>query len=70
MDDLKPIPTYKKQDSLPVAIYILCLGIFAMVTSEFQVSGMIPVMADDLGVPKLAISFPFMLSPWLLVAHC
>lgn len=60
MDDLKPIltiSTYKKQDSLPVAIYILCLGIFAMVTSEFQVSGMIPVMADDLGVTISQIGY-------------
>ncbi|TQI81262.1 putative MFS family arabinose efflux permease [Serratia fonticola] len=44
------ITTETKKDALPVAIYLLCLGIFAMVTSEFQVSGMIPVMADDLGV--------------------
>jgi len=35
---------------LPLAIYILGFGIFAMVTSEFQVSGMITVMAADLGV--------------------
>lgn len=60
MDDLKrnlTIPTDIKQDSLPVAIYILCLGIFAMVTSEFQVSGMIPVMADDLGVTISQIGY-------------
>jgi len=37
--------------TLPLAIYILGFGIFAMVTSEFQVSGMLTVMAADLGVP-------------------
>ncbi|AVJ15708.1 MFS transporter [Serratia sp. MYb239] len=39
-----------KNEALPFAVYILAFGIFAMVTSEFQVAGMIPVMADDLGV--------------------
>jgi len=37
--------------TLPLAIYVLGFGIFAMVTSEFQVSGMLTVMAADLGVP-------------------
>ena len=35
---------------LPFAVYVLGFGIFAMVTSEFQVSGMITVMAADLEV--------------------
>ncbi|CAI1034415.1 MFS transporter [Serratia ficaria] len=35
---------------IPFAVYVLGFGIFAMVTSEFQVSGMITVMAVDLGV--------------------
>ncbi|WP_045957335.1 MFS transporter [Xenorhabdus poinarii] len=39
-----------KNEVLPFAVYILTFGIFAMVTSEFQVAGMIPVMASDLGV--------------------
>jgi predicted MFS family arabinose efflux permease len=34
--------------SLPLSVYVLGFGIFAMVTSEFQVSGMITVMAADL----------------------
>lgn len=34
----------------PFAIYVLGFGIFAIVTSEFQVSGMMPVMAAELSV--------------------
>ncbi|CAH2801038.1 MAG: hypothetical protein CBARDCOR_5856 [uncultured Caballeronia sp.] len=42
-----------KGDSfLPFAIYVLGFGIFAMVTSEFRVSGMITVMATDLTVSR------------------
>lgn len=42
---------------LPIAIYILGFGIFAMVTSEFQVSGMINVMSLDLGVSISLIGY-------------
>ena len=47
----------KSDSSLPVAIYVLGFGIFAMVTSEFQVSGMITVMAADLGVTISQIGY-------------
>src|SRR6218665_43495 len=43
--------------TLPLAIYVLGFGIFAMVTSEFQVSGMLTVMAADLGVPIPQIGY-------------
>lgn len=43
--------------SLPTAIYVLSFGIFAMVTSEFQVSGMINVMAADLAVSISQIGY-------------
>lgn len=43
--------------SLPMAVYILAFGIFAMVTSEFQVSGMINVMASDLSVSISQIGY-------------
>lgn len=43
--------------SLPMAIYILAFGIFTMVTSEFQVSGMINVMATDLEVSISRIGY-------------
>ena len=43
--------------SLPAAVYVLSFGIFAMVTSEFQVSGMINVMAADLSVPISEIGY-------------
>ncbi|WP_118986757.1 MFS transporter [Photorhabdus sp. CRCIA-P01] len=49
--------TDKANEPLPAAIYILGFGIFAMVTSEFQVSGMIPVMASDLGVTISQIGY-------------
>ncbi|MGI5530086.1 Cmx/CmrA family chloramphenicol efflux MFS transporter [Streptomyces syringium] len=35
---------------MPVAVYILSLGIFAQGTSEFMLSGLLPTMAEDLGV--------------------
>ncbi|WP_010107674.1 MFS transporter [Verminephrobacter aporrectodeae] len=40
----------QRTEPLPIPVYLLGFGIFALVTSEFQVSGMMPVMADDLGV--------------------
>lgn len=45
------------RQSFPLAIYILGFGIFAMVTSEFQVSGMISVMAADLRVSISQIGY-------------
>lgn len=39
-----------EKKSLPITIYLLCFGTFAIVTSEFQVSGMMPVMSADLQV--------------------
>ncbi len=47
----------KRADALPFAIYVLGFGIFAMVTSEFQVSGMITVMATDLQVTVSQIGY-------------
>ncbi|MFE1775376.1 MFS transporter [Streptomyces sp. NPDC059008] len=35
---------------MPRAVYVLAVGIFAMVTSEFVVAGLMPQMADGLGV--------------------
>ncbi|RII17700.1 Inner membrane transport protein YdhP [Streptomyces sp. YIM 130001] len=35
---------------MPRAVYVLALGIFAMVTSEFVVAGLMPQMADSLDV--------------------
>ncbi|WP_066936022.1 MFS transporter [Streptomyces sp. NBRC 110611] len=35
---------------MPRAVYVLAAGIFAMVTSEFVVAGLMPQMADGLGV--------------------
>ncbi|MGW7088244.1 MFS transporter [Streptomyces sp. NPDC054871] len=40
---------------MPRAVYLLALGIFAMVTSEFVVAGLMPQMADGLGatIPEI-----------------
>ncbi|MFH8618737.1 Cmx/CmrA family chloramphenicol efflux MFS transporter [Streptomyces sp. NPDC017979] len=35
---------------MPLAVYVLGLGIFTQGTSEFMLSGLLPDMADDLGV--------------------
>ncbi|MFH9070558.1 Cmx/CmrA family chloramphenicol efflux MFS transporter [Streptomyces alboflavus] len=35
---------------MPLAVYVLALGIFTQGTSEFMLSGLLPGMADDLGV--------------------
>ncbi|MGW6268445.1 MFS transporter [Streptomyces sp. NPDC055060] len=40
---------------MPRAVYLLALGIFAMVTSEFVVAGLMPLMADGLNatIPEI-----------------
>ncbi|MEV5242327.1 MFS transporter [Streptomyces cinnamoneus] len=40
---------------MPRAVYVLALGVFAMVTSEFVVAGLMPQMADglDVGIPDI-----------------
>ncbi|GAA3189398.1 MFS transporter [Streptomyces ramulosus] len=42
---------------MPLTVYVLGLGIFAMVTSELQVSGLMPVMARGLDVPIPQIGY-------------
>ncbi|WP_030672832.1 MFS transporter [Streptomyces sp. NRRL B-1347] len=42
---------------MPRAVYVLALGIFAMVTSEFVVAGLMPQMADGLGVTISEIGY-------------
>ncbi|CDG18594.1 MFS transporter [Xenorhabdus doucetiae] len=50
-------PATTKHQSASPATYILAIGIFAMVTSEFQVTGMVPIMAYDLGVSISQIGY-------------
>ncbi|GLZ78580.1 MFS transporter [Actinorhabdospora filicis] len=40
---------------MPLAIYVLGLGIFSMTTSEFMVSGLMPTLADhfDVSIPQV-----------------
>ncbi|NIH84516.1 MFS transporter [Amycolatopsis granulosa] len=42
---------------MPRAIYVLSLGVFAMVTSEFVVAGLMPQLADGLGVTVPEIGY-------------
>ncbi|MFT2019176.1 MFS transporter [Streptomyces sp. 796.1] len=42
---------------MPRAIYVLALGIFSMVTSEFVVAGLMPQMADGLGVSVAQVGY-------------
>ncbi|MFE6778094.1 MFS transporter [Streptomyces sp. NPDC057702] len=42
---------------MPRAIYVLALGIFSMVTSEFVVAGLMPQMADGLDVSVAQIGY-------------
>ncbi|MGW1839176.1 MFS transporter [Streptomyces sp. BBFR2] len=47
----------KSRTTMPLTVYVLGLGIFAMVTSELQVSGLMPVMAQGLDVPIPKIGY-------------
>lgn len=40
----------RRPDRLPAVVYILALGTFLMLTTEFLVAGILPQMAGDLGV--------------------
>lgn len=67
---------------MPRAVYVLALGIFAMVTSEFVVAGLMPQMADglDATIPEIgylitafaaamALGGPFLTIALLKVRH-
>lgn len=42
---------------MPPVIYVLAAGIFAMVTSEFTVSGLMPQLAESLGVSVSQVGY-------------
>lgn len=44
-----------KATTVPPAVYVLAVGVFAMVTSEFTVAGLMPQLAEglDTGVPQI-----------------
>ncbi len=45
----------KKATTVPPAVYVLAAGVFAMVTSEFTVAGLMPQLAEGLGagIPQI-----------------
>ncbi len=47
----------RKQANIPVAVYVLALGIFAMINCELQVLGMMPQMASDLEVSIAQVGY-------------
>lgn len=51
---------------MPLAVYILGLSVFALGTSEFMLSGLLPPIADDMNVsiPVPDSSYPPSRSAW------
>lgn len=43
-------PTAPRKERLPLVVYVLALGTFLMLTTEFVVAGILPEVAGDLGV--------------------
>lgn len=53
MPDSAPVPNpapAPARPRMPLAVYILGLSVFALGTSEFMLSGLLPPIADDMGV--------------------
>lgn len=44
------MPEAAARPRMPVAVYVLGLSVFALGTSEFMLSGLLPPIADDMGV--------------------
>lgn len=44
------MPAAPERFRMPVAVYVLGLSVFALGTSEFMLSGLLPPIADDMGV--------------------
>lgn len=44
------MPAAAERTRMPVAVYILGLSVFALGTSEFMLSGLLPPIAEDMGV--------------------
>jgi predicted MFS family arabinose efflux permease len=46
----KSAPTARERGRMPLVVYVLALGTFLMLTTEFVVAGILPEVATDLGV--------------------
>ncbi|ASU82085.1 MFS transporter [Nocardiopsis gilva YIM 90087] len=42
---------------MPLAVYVIGLGVFSMTTSEFMVSGLMPALAEEFGVSIAAVGY-------------
>ncbi len=49
-DEMRPVSSLTSESSMPRALYLLALAVFAMGTSEFMLAGLVPDIATDLGV--------------------
>lgn len=45
-----PVAAERTRARMPVAVYVLGLSVFALGTSEFMLSGLLPPIAEDMGV--------------------
>ncbi len=50
MQEVSPQPHPARSGRMPVAVYVLGLSVFALGTSEFMLSGLLPAIADDMDV--------------------
>lgn len=53
---ISPLPPARTA-AVPAAVYVLAAGIFAMVTSEFAVAGLMPQLAESLGTGIAQIGY-------------
>lgn len=46
----RPVPARAQSSRLPLVVYVLALGTFLMLTTEFVVAGILPEVSGDLGI--------------------
>ncbi|WP_280460869.1 MFS transporter [Nocardia carnea] len=54
---MTPTPSSSRAPAIPAAVYVLAAGVFAMVTSEFAVAGLMPQLAESLDTDIAQIGY-------------
>ncbi|WP_280419809.1 MFS transporter [Nocardia carnea] len=54
---MTPTPSDSRAPAIPAAVYVLAAGVFAMVTSEFAVAGLMPQLAESLDTDIAQIGY-------------
>lgn len=54
---MTPTPSGTRAPAIPAAVYVLAAGVFAMVTSEFAVAGLMPQLAESLDTDIAQIGY-------------